>query len=712
MKFSEYTPEHIDDLIGQMTLEEKIGQLVQKTIGNTELLGQEQSVNSNLFRDIERGGVGSVLQSAVDNFEEVMHAQDIALHKSRLGIPLLVNSDIIHGFATIFPIPLASACSFNMELIEESARIAAQEAASVGLCCTHAPMIDIARDPRWGRIAESCGEDPFLAGEIAKAYVLGFQGQEISSDTMLLSTVKHYLGYGAAEGGRDYNTAELSENTIRNCYLTPFRAGIEAGVGCVMASFNTIDGIPMTGNQKYLKKVLREEIGFGGMVISDWTGIMELMGHGMAASPEEAACLAFSAGVDMDMVSDIYEKFLRKNIEDGRISISALNAAVQRILLLKMRMNLVQRYEKQLLFGRQSEVFSENAQRIAKKLAAESVILLKNEDVLPLKPGASLLTDGRWAHSKNFLGCWQSSAYRDRIETLNEMLSRRNFLIKDAGGLNEREKLVAAEKSDYILLTLGENEEESGEAASKTDLNLTEEDRALVSLYQKSGKKIIALIFSGRPLLLEAVCGQVQGLLMCWFPGHGNEAIADILVGDSNPCAKICVSFPRREGQIPVFYNHLSTGRNARGREGEKFVSRYLDCSKEPLFPFGFGLSYTRFEYGPVRLHREHGEFFVSCSVQNVGSRDGKEIVQLYLRDCVACPVRPVKELKGFKKIFLREGETATVSFRIDRKLCAYYHEDGRFEADDGEFLFYIGGCSETDNFLRLFLRGTEFLVI
>ena len=708
MKFKDCNLSSIDEFIEQMTLEEKIGQLVQKTIGRTENLGQEKSINSDLFESIEAGRIGSILQSASEMFEEVMRAQDIALHKSRLGIPLFVNSDIIHGFGTIFPIPLASACSFNMELIKESAVLAAEEAASAGLCCTHSPMIDIARDPRWGRIAESCGEDPYLAGEIAKAYVCGFQGEEISPNTLLLATLKHYLGYGAAEGGRDYNTAEIGENTIRNFYLPPFQIGIESGAGGVMASFNTIDGIPMTANNKYLDDVLRKELKFSGIVLSDWTGIAELMGHGMAKSPEEAVFLAFGAGIDIDMVSDFYEKFLQNEISDGRVELSKLNAAVKRILSLKLRMNLVGRYEKQIALKSKPVVFTERARQLAKDLADESIVLLKNDNVLPLRAGTTLLLDGRWTHCRNFLGCWQSSAYKKHVESLDEMLSRRNFSVKDANKLSENEKLAAAAECEYIILTLGENENESGEAASKAVLSLSEEDQKLVSLYKSCGKKIVALIFSGRPLLLEKLCEDVGAVLMCWFPGHGNEAVADILTGEINPCAKICVSFPRREGQIPVYYNHLSTGRSAHGRETEKFVSRYLDCPNEPLFPFGFGLSYTQFEYGPVNLIRNQNDFFVVCQVKNTGKRCGKEIVQLYVRDCIACPVRPIKELKGFKKIFLEAGESVDVSFKIDRKLCAYYHA-ARFDADDGEFIFYIGDSSISENNIRLLLQGENF---
>lgn len=686
------------ELLQRMTTEEKIGQLCQKNIGDTSGLGREKSlVNKDIFDRIRQGRVGLVLQPAWNMIDDVREAQRIAVEESRLKIPLLVHSDIIHGFDTVFPLPIAAACSFNRKLVRLSAAASAEEATAAGISVTHAPMLDISRDPRWGRVAESSGEDPYLTGEMARAYVQGFQ-EENAEEKRLFATLKHFAGYGAAEGGRDYNTCELGERTMRNVYLRPFRAGVEAGAKLVMAGFHTVDGVPMTANAKYLRGVLREEFSFRGVIISDWCAPYELIAHGIAADEREAALVAFAGGIDEEMCSDCYDKSLKTLLEEGKLTQKELDDAVLRILMLKFESGIMDDPYK---FMRRSKATGLNPQHleIAEKLADESAVLLKNEDVLPLKKGEKLLLCGSRLHDNNLLGCWQSSTFSEQTVTYVRGMQAEGFRCVCAVSADE----TAASDCPVAVVFVGESAENSGEACSEQNIGISAADIALLRAAKKSGKKTVCVVCAGRPMILTETEKYADAVLYAWYLGHAaGKSLAGILSGRVNPSGKLCVSLPKSTGQIPVYYNCLPTGRPRNAADDDKFTSRYIDGSSEPLYAFGYGLSYAKFVYRDLALSSDtmcETPVCVSVTVENQSNVKGQETVQLYLRDVCAHISRPVKELKAFEKITFEGGESKVVRFEIDENMLSYYHSDNAFYSDPGIFEVYVGGNSLTKNF-------------
>ena len=625
------------------------------------------------------------------------------MEESRLGIPLLFGMDVIHGYETIFPIPLGLSCTWDMKAIEESARIAAVEASADGISWTFSPMVDVSRDPRWGRVSEGNGEDPFLGAAIARAMIRGYQGKDMSRNDEIMACVKHFALYGASEAGRDYNTVDMSRQRMFNEYMLPYQAAVEAGVGSVMASFNEVDGVPATGSKWLMTDVLRKQWGFDGFVVTDYTGINEMIDHGMG-DQQTVAALALNAGVDMDMVSDAFSGTLKKSVEEGKVSAAAIDAACRRILEAKYKLGLFDDPYKYCDVNRpKKQIFTKEHRAIARKTASESFVLLKNEGVLPLSKKGTIAVVGPLANTRsNMPGTWSVAAVLDNapslVEGLREVVGDRakvvtakgSNLIGDADyekratmfgrelhrdNRTDRELLDEALKvaagADVIVAALGESSEMSGESSSRTNLEMPDVQRALLQELLKTGKPVVLVLFTGRPLVLTWEEEHVPAILNVWFGGsEAAYAISDVLFGDVNPSGKLTATFPQNVGQIPLFYNHKNTGRPLQeGRWFEKFRSNYLDVSNEPLYPFGYGLSYTTFAYSDIHLSSTEmsadGELTATVTVTNTGSRDGAEVVQLYIRDLVGSVTRPVKELKGFEKIFLKAGESRKVSFSI-----------------------------------------------
>lgn len=702
----------VDSLLARMTLEEKLGQLAQyrgrwgETGPRVPEGGEEQ---------IRAGAVGSFL--GVYGAEYTRRMQRVAVEESRLGIPLLFAHDVIHGFRTIFPVPLAIAASFDPEAAERAARIAAVEATAHGLHWTFAPMVDLARDPRWGRIVEGFGEDPYLGSIMAAAHVRGFQGEELdgglASPETLLATAKHFVAYGAAEGGRDYNTADLSERTLREVYLPPFRAAVEAGVGSIMPGFNEIAGVPMHAHRYLLEDVLRGEWGFDGMVVSDYTGVMELMPHGVAATPEEAGILALAAGVDIDMVSGIYVGELPAAVRAGRLDEAVVDSAARRVLLAKQRLGL---FADPYRYGdpdRERVVtLTPEARAFARELARRSLVLLKNEGgLLPLaKTAGAIAVIGPLAEARRaMLGGWAAAGraedavtplegVRGAVAPGTRVLYAKGAEIEgdERGGFEEAVRV--AHEADLALLFLGEHEEMSSEANNRSSLDLPGVQAALARAVHATGTPVVVVLFSGRPLSIGWLDENVPAILEAWFPGvEAGHAVADILFGDHAPGGKLPVTFPHTVGQVPIYYNHKSTGRPP--AEGEKYTSKYIDIPWTPLYPFGHGLSYTTFRYSDLGL----GASTISASdtlearviVTNVGERAGDEVVQLYVRDDVASVTRPVRELKRFRRIHLEPGESRDVTFRLPAGELAFYGPDMRRTLEPGTFTAFVGTSSE-----------------
>lgn len=684
-------------ILEKMTLTEKIGQLWQKNIGDTSGLGNAgKEINGDLLEKIRQGRVGIILQPAWNMMDDIREAQRIAVEESRLKIPLMVHSDIIHGFDTVFPLPIASACSFNPTLIRKSASLAAKEATAAGINVTHAPMLDLARDPRWGRISEGPGEDPFLAGEIAEAYVKGFQ-EDNTPENQLSATLKHYAGYGAAEGGRDYNTCEIGERTMRNIYLMPFQKGINAGARLIMAGFHTIDSVPMTANAKYLRDILRGEFGFGGPVISDWCAPYELIAHGIAEDERSAALAAFRGGIDIEMCSDCYDKSLYALLKEGVISEQKLDEAVLRVLELKIECGIM---DDPYLFMKKKKPtrLSVNGLACAEELADESIVLLKNEGVLPMAFGQKVIVAGSRCDDNRVLGCWQCSSFSHESINYIRGLSEEGFVLQEISD----EKDISCSETDTVLVFVGEKEDESGEAASKQELSIAASDIAVLRKAKESGKKTVCIVCAGRPMILTKAEKYSDAIIYAWYLGHmAGRALAGVLSGRVCPSGKLSVTMPRSMGQIPIYYNYLPTGRPRNPEDNNKFTSRYIDGTSDPLYPFGFGMSYTQFRYSPVRLSSEtmqKNPIKATVTVENCGTRAGKETVQMYIHDVCAAISRPVRELKGFRKVFLQPGERVEVEFEIEEKMLSYYHSDNNFFCDDGKFEIYIGGDSETKN--------------
>ena len=727
---------YVSKLMSKMTIEEKIGQLNLPVTG--EIVTGQGGSNAGADR-IRNGEVGGLFNlKGVDRIREV---QRLAVEESRLGIPLLFGMDVIHGYETVFPIPLGLSCSWDMEAVEESAHIAAVEASSDGICWTFSPMVDLTRDARWGRVSEGNGEDPFLSSQIAAAMVRGYQGADkatqLKSNDQIMACVKHFALYGAGEAGRDYNTVDMSRTRMYNEYFPPYKAAVDAGAGSVMVSFNEIDGVPATGNKWLMQDVLRDQWGFGGFVVTDYTGIMEMTAHGIG-DMETVSLRALDAGVDMDMVSEGFFNHVKAGIESGKISKKTLDDACRRILEAKYKLGLFEDPYKYCDTERAAtSIYTNEHRAVARKVAAESFVLLKNEgNLLPLKKSGTVAVIGPLAGTReNMPGTWSVAAKHSEahslIEGLKETLGDKvNFLYAKGSNLmndaeyEERatmfgrslgrdnrspqemltEAVRTASRADVIVAALGEASEMSGESSSRSEIGIPDAQQTLLKALLATGKPVVLVLFNGRPLTIQWESENVPAILDVWFGGsEASYAIADVLFGDINPSGKLTMTFPKNVGQIPLYYAHKSTGRPLeQGHWFEKFRSNYLDVDNDPTYPFGYGLSYTTFEYSPVTLSGESmasdGKITASVTVTNTGSTAGKEVVQMYIQDIVGTNTRPVLELKGFQKVELAAGESKTISFEITRDLLEYFDDQLNHIAEPGEFNVFIGGDSTTGN--------------
>ena len=740
---------YIDALMKKMTVEEKIGQLNLPVTGE---ITTGQAKSSDVAKKIEQGLVGGLFN--LKGVAKIKDVQKLAVENSRLGIPLLFGMDVIHGYETIFPIPLGLSCTWNMEAIEKSARIAAVEASADGISWTFSPMVDISRDPRWGRVSEGNGEDPFLGGAIARAMVLGYQGvnlkDQLKRNDEIMACVKHFALYGAGEAGRDYNTVDMSHNRMFNEYLYPYQAAVDAGVGSVMASFNEVDGVPATANKWLMTDVLRKQWGFNGFVVTDFTGIAEMIEHGIG-DLQTVSARALEAGVDMDMVSEGFVGTIKKSIDEGKVSMETLNTACRRMLEAKYKLGLFDNPYKYCDLKRPArDIFTKEHREVARKIASESFVLLKNQPaaagqapVLPLQKKGTVAVIGPLGNTRsNMPGTWSVAArlndYPSLYEGLKEMTAGKvnityakgSNLMSDAAyeeratmfgrSLNRDnrtdkemldEALKVAAGADVIVAAIGESSEMSGESSSRTDLNIPDVQRTLLEALLKTGKPVVLTLFTGRPLTLTWEQENVPAILNVWFGGsEAAYAIGDVLFGDVNPSGKLTMTFPKNVGQIPLFYNHKNTGRPLKeGKWFEKFRSNYLDIDNDPLYPFGYGLSYTSFQYSDVALSAPSmgldGSVTATVTVTNTGKRDGAEVVQLYIRDLVGSITRPVKELKGFEKIFLKAGESKTVSFKITPELLRFYNYEMKHVVEPGDFDVMIGSNSQAVKTARLTLN-------
>jgi beta-glucosidase len=703
----------VDSLLARMTVAEKVGQMAQVPY-NDELWA-----SGELSRFAKTGGMGSLLN--VDCLERRNALQRMAVEECRLGIPLIFGRDVIHGFRTIFPIPLGQAASFDPPLVERAASAAAKEASSMGVDWTFAPMIDIGRDPRWGRVAETCGEDPYLTSVIGVAMVRGFQGDDPGSEDRVAACAKHYVGYGAVESGKDYNTTYIPRELLRELHLRPFLACVRAGVSTVMCAFNDLNGVPISANVPVLRKILKEEWGFGGVVLSDWETLFEMIAHGNCENERHAARLGMHAGVDMEMASRCYMKHLAELVEAGEVPVALVDEAVRRILTLKRRLGL---FERPYVEPSRTQVQVAGPHRqIAKELAQESLVLLKNDGVLPLSPDlpAIALVGPLANDALEQLGCWIFDANKmDSVTVLDALQQRvgpdtrvihvpavRDGL--DASHAGFEEAVAAAQAAAVTIVCLGEPANLSGECRSRAFLGLPGAQEALLRRLSQTGKPIVLVIFAGRPLVIGSCAALANAVVYAWYPGTmTGPALTDTLFGDAAPSGKLPISLPRAEGQIPIYYAHKNTGRpptstfkgispgtplNPVGTD-----TSYLDVEVTPEYPFGFGLSYTTFEYSGLRVIPESAacgqSVTVSCSVENRGDRSGVEVVQLYVRDMVGSMTRPVRELKGVTRVALRPGEKQLVSFALTGEDLGFYGVDERLVTEPGRFLVFVGGDS------------------
>lgn len=719
----------INQLMAKMTLEEKLGQLNLPSSGD---FVTGAAASSDIAKKIEAGKVGGLFN--IKSVAKIKEVQKLAVEKSRLKIPLMFGMDVIHGYETVFPIPLGMSATWDMPLIERSARIAANEASSDGINWTFSPMVDISRDPRWGRISEGNGEDPFLGAQIAKAMIKGYQGNDLSKNNTLLACVKHYALYGAAEAGRDYGTTDMSRVRMFNEYMLPYKAAVDAGVGSVMASFNEIDGLPAHGNKWLLTDVLKKQWGFKGMVVSDYTGINEMIAHGVG-DLKTVSALSMNAGLDMDMVGEGFLTTLGASLKEKKVTLARIDEACRKILEAKYKLGLFEDPYRYIDENRAKiEVFSAANRKEARTIAAQSFVLLKNaNNTLPLKKSGAIALIGPLADNKeNMGGTWSVAANLSKATSLLQAFKETigdKVAIHYAKGSNldadakfeERagmfgkslkrdnrtddqllnEALDAAAKSDVIIVAAGESAEMSGEASSRSNLDIPGVQKNLIKALLKTGKPVVLVLFTGRPLTLTWENENVPAILNVWFPGsEGPYAIADVLFGDVNPSGKLSATFPQNVGQVPLFYNHKNTGRPLRGPWFQKFQSNYLDVSNDPLYPFGYGLSYTNFSYSEVELSttKAKGNQSVTASVTltNTGSYEGKEVVQLYIRDVVGSITRPVSELKGFQKISLKPGESTKVSFTITPEDLKFYNYDLKYDWEAGDFDIMIGTDAQT----------------
>ncbi len=693
----------IDNLLARMTLAEKLGQLQQL---DGEANGNFRPEHLDLVR---KGLLGSTLN--VRGAARTNQLQRVAMNESRLKIPLLFGFDVIHGYRTVFPIPLGEAATWDPAAVEQSAAIAAKEARAAGVHWTFAPMVDIARDARWGRIAEGSGEDPFLGSAMARARVMGFQGRDYSAGDKVVATAKHWVAYGAAEAGRDYNTTDVSERTLREVYFPPFKAALDAGVGTFMSAFNDLDGVPTSGNPFTLTAVLRDEWKFDGIVVSDYESVKEMINHGFAANEKEAAAVGLNAGVDMEMVSRLYNKHGAELLKERKVPIAAINEAVRRILRIKFRLGLFEKpYADET--AESNSIFTKEHLASARSTAARSLVLLKNEGAtLPLsKTLKTIAIIGPLADSqKDMIGSWTGDGKPEDAVTLlagiKSKVSPQTKVVYAQGcelpclstdGFAAAAR--AAKGADFTIVAVGESAEMSGEAASRSSLDLPGKQIDLVRAIHSSGSPYAVVLMNGRPLTISEIVGNSPAILETWFAGtQAGNAIADVLFGDVNPGGKLPVTFPRTVGQVPLYYNHKNTGRPP--DEKNKYTSKYLDVPWTPLFPFGYGLSYTKFRISAPQLSalriRTDGSLNVTVEVENIGTRAGDEVIQLYLRDVAASVTRPVKELKGFQRITLQPGEKRRVQFTLGPEHLGFYNRAMRFMVEPGEFKVMVGPNSQ-----------------
>ncbi len=717
----------IANLMTKMTLEEKLGQL-NLPASSDFVTGAVSS--SNIAEKVKEGKVGGVFN--IRSVTKIKELQEFAVKNTRLHIPLFFGMDIIHGYKTTFPIPLGMSATWDMQLIERTARIAASEASADGIQWTFSPMVDLTRDPRWGRVAEGNGEDPFLSSAIAKAMVHGYQGDDLGAPNTILSCVKHYALYGAAEGGRDYNTTDMSRVRMYNEYFPPYKAAVDAGVASVMVSFNEIDGIPASGNKWLVNDVLRNQWKFNGFVVSDYTGIPEMVNHGMGDF-QAVNALSLNAGVDMDMVGEGFLTTLKKSLSEGKVTLAQINKACERVLISKYDLGLFDdpyRYCNEQRSA--TEVFTPANRAEARKIAAQSFVLLKNKNVLPIATGKTIALVGPLADDiVNMTGTWSVGAdnsksvsllkgLRDAVGTNGKVLyakgsnleedaelqNRQTLLgkdmIRDSRSTDEliKEALAISANADVIVAAIGEGAESSGESASKSNIGIPEAQQRLLKALVATGKPVALVLFNGRPLTLTWESENVPAILDVWFAGsEAGDAIADVLIGKVNPSGKITMSFPQNVGQIPIYYNHKNTGRPLTGKWFAKFQSNYIDVVNEPLYPFGYGLSYTKFEYGDMQLSSKalkgNQKLTVTVHVKNTGAVAGKEIVQLYIRDVVGSITRPIQELKGFNKIELAAGESKNVRFEITPELLKFYNSNLKYDWEAGDFEIMVGPNSK-----------------
>ena len=701
----------VDSIMSLMTLDEKIGQTIMYS-GDWNKTGPY--VTSDNMKFLKEGNLGSMLN--VYTSKGTKELQKIAVEETRLGIPLLFGYDVIHGFKTIFPINLGIASSWDLKDVEEVARISAEEASASGVHWTFAPMIDIARDPRWGRISEGSGEDVYLTSEIAKSYVKGFQGDNLSHINTILACAKHFVGYGAAQAGRDYHTVNMGDNELRNVYMPPFKAAIDSGVETFMTAFNELNGVPATANQYIFKDILRDEWGFNGFVVTDYTAINELVNHGYAENEKHAAELAINSGIDMDMMSGAYRRFLKELIIEGEVDETLINEACRKILIAKFKLGLFDdpyRYSNE---QREEEtIYRPEFLESARKIASKSSVLLKNiNKALPLNNKQTIALIGPLAKDKrNIIGSWAAAGDRNGkaisiFQGIKEYLDESTIMFAEGCDINSNdysgfnEAVNIAKKADKILMVLGEDYNMSGEAASRTNIKLPGIQTELIKTLRDElpNKEIILILMNGRPLDLTIEDNLVDAILEIWYPGtSGGLGVADILFGKYNPSAKLPITFPRNVGQVPIYYNVKNTGRPiSNDNPTEDYKSNYIDSPNTPLYPFGHGLSYTTFEYSEIKLSndkvRESEILKASSIITNSGEYDGHEVVQLYIHDKVASITRPIKELKGFKKIFLRKGESKTVTFEIISDDLKFYN-NGKLSVESGEFEIAISGTSD-----------------
>lgn len=717
-----------DSIISIMTLDEKIGQLNLPASGD---FTTGLASSSNIAEKIKAGSVGGLFN--IKTAEKIRAVQKIAVEESRLKIPMIFGMDVIHGYETLFPIPIGMSSIWDMALVEKSARIAAIEASADGINWTFSPMTDISRDPRWGRVSEGSGEDPYLGAQIAKAMVKGYQGDDLSLNNTIMACVKHFALYGAPEAGRDYNTVDMSRIRMYNEYFLPYKAAVDAGVGSVMTSFNEIDGIPASANKWLMTEVLRNQWGFDGFVVTDYTAINEMIDHGLG-DLQKVSELSLKAGVDMDMVGEGFLTTLKKSLDEGKITEKQIEEACKRILIAKYKLGLFDdpfRYAD--LDRAKKEVFNADHRQVAREIATQSFVLLKNKgNTLPIQKKGTIALIGPLADNKeNMAGTWSVAGRFDQsvslLEGLRKAVGEKANIIYAKGAnvvadslLESRvsifgkptyrdnrpaavliqEALAAAKNADVIVAAMGESAEMTGEASSRSDIELPENQRDLLKALLKTGKPVVMVLFTGRPLALKWEEENVPAILNVWFAGsEAGDAIADVLFGDVNPSGKLTATFPQNVGQVPIYYNHKKTGRPLpEGEWFQKFRSNYLDVSNDPLYPFGFGLSYTAFDYRDLKVSANslQGDQTLTASIElsNSGKYDGAEVVQLYIRDVVGSVTRPVKELKGFQKVFLKAGETKTISFEITPEDLKFYNYDLNFVWEPGEFEIMIGGNS------------------